>query len=428
MKFQTPRGTRDFLPKDMIKRQFVLDKIRSVFELWGFDPLETPAFEEWALLAAKSGGGEAIKEEVYHFKDKSDRELGLRFDLTVPTARVVASNPNIPRPFKRYQIGSVWRYDRPGTGRYREFTQADVDIFGSVNMDADALIISAACNCLKELGFKNFTVRISNRKLIEDLVISLGIDEKNVIDVFRSIDKLDKIGEDGVRGELTKKGIDSSAIKKLMKILLSDLESLESKVDLKGLNEIKDKVNEFGYDNAKIDLSLVRGLEYYTGTVFEIVLPDSSMSVAGGGRYDRLIELYGGKPTPAIGISLGIERIIEIMNERNMFNLSESNTKIFLVSITDSTKIRRQMIRLSALLRGMNIANEFDIMSRSLSKQLDYINSRKIPYAIIIGERELDKNMVKMKNMTSGEERELSIAIFEKDVERILAKDLSSKN
>src|SRR3989338_9130970 len=138
MKFQTPRGTRDFLPQEALKRQFVLDKVRRIFEIWGFDPLETPAFEEWSLLSAKSGGGEAIKEEVYYFKDKSDRELGLRFDLTVPTARVVANNPNLPKPFKRYQIGNVWRYDRPGAGRWREFTQCDVDIFGSSELSSDA--------------------------------------------------------------------------------------------------------------------------------------------------------------------------------------------------------------------------------------------------------------------------------------------------
>ncbi len=424
MEFQTPRGTRDFLPKDAIKRQFVLDKVRRIFELWGFDPLETPAFEEWRLLAAKSGGGEAIREEVYYFKDKSDRELGLRFDLTVPTARVVAINPNIPKPFKRYQIGNVWRYDRPGAGRYREFTQADVDIFGASSTDADALVIGVACNCLYELGFKDFIVRLNSRKLIEKLVLSVGVEQEKVLDIFRSIDKLEKIGEDGVKQELEKKGFYMATIKNVLRLISLNIETLKSKgfgEEIKSLEEIVEKIKDFGYENAQIDVSLVRGLEYYTGPVFEIVLPENkALTITAGGRYDKLIEVYGGKPTAAVGISLGIDRIMWIMDEKKMFEGKETNAKVFLVSIGDSSKVGRQIMRLSGLLRKIGISNEFDIMSRSLSKQLDYVNSKNIPYAIIVGEKELDKNVVKLKDMKSGEEKDISIAGFEKDISKMV--------
>lgn len=424
MEFQTPRGTRDFLPNEALKRQFVLDKVRKIFELWGFDPLETPAFEEWRLLAAKSGGGEAIREEVYYFKDKSDRELGLRFDLTVPTARIVATNPNIPKPFKRYQIGNVWRYDRPGAGRYREFTQADVDIFGSSSTDADALVIAVACNCLYELGFKDFILRLNSRKLIEKLVLSIGIDQNKVLDIFRSIDKLDKIGEEGVKEELQKKGFELAQIKNILKLISFNIETLKSKgveEEISLLQEIEEKVKDFGYENIKIEPSLVRGLEYYTGAVFEIILPgNKALTITAGGRYDKLIETYGGKPTPAVGISLGIDRIIFTMEEKNMFEEKEANSKIFLVAIGNSIKVKRQTTRLSIILRKIGISNEFDIMQRSLSKQLDYINSKKIPYAIIIGEKELDQNIVKLKDMKSGEEKDISISGFEKDISKLI--------
>ncbi len=201
MKFQTPRGTRDFLPEDMMKRQFVIDTARTVFENWGFDPLDTPAFEEYDLLTAKSG--EAVKDEIYHFKDKSDRDLGLRFDFTVPLARVVVNNPDIPKPFRRYQLGPVWRYDRPGSGRYREFWQADVDIVGAAGAPADAEVVACACDALRKMGMSNFYVKVNNRKIINSFLGKLNLDAP---DILRSIDKLEKIGDDGVKEELKEKG------------------------------------------------------------------------------------------------------------------------------------------------------------------------------------------------------------------------------
>src|SRR3989338_5157686 len=211
--FQPPRGTRDLLPEEAMKAQFIMDTARAVFEKWGFDPLETPAFEDFALLTAKSG--EAIKDEIYHFRDKSDRDLGLRFDFTVPLARVVASNPALPKPFKRYQMGTVWRYDRPGAGRYREFRQADVDIVGAPGAEADAEVVACACEVLQKIGISNFSVRVNNRKIINSF---LSKTNGNPLDILRSMDKLDKIGEEGVKQELETKGVkDVDSILKFIK-------------------------------------------------------------------------------------------------------------------------------------------------------------------------------------------------------------------
>ncbi|MFH0837172.1 MAG: histidine--tRNA ligase [Candidatus Aenigmatarchaeota archaeon] len=422
MNYRPPRGTRDILPEEMIRQQYVLDRMRKVAELCGFDTIETPGFEDWALLSAKSGGGEAIKEEVYYFKDKSDRELGLRFDFTVPLARFVANNPQLPKPFKRYQTGYVWRYDRPGAGRYREFRQFDMDIIGSSDVRSEAELLLTCCRIFKELGIEDFIIRVSDRRLIEGLVLDIGIDVNRVSDIFRSIDKLEKIGEEGVKEELIKKGFGSREINKIIEIISSDISDIKSKTvvnivrDLMRLEELMDDYK----DNIKIDLSLVRGLDYYTGIVFEIGTKDGKLSLAGGGRYDKLVELYGGKPTPAMGIALGFARIVELMESRGLLNLGKTNTKAFVISIGDSLKVTRQVMNIVNKLRDSGIAAEYDIMNRSLSKQLDYVNTKGISYAIIVGEKELDKNIVKLKNMKSGEEKDISIATFEQDVSRMI--------
>ncbi len=338
--FQPPRGTRDLPPAEMKKRLFVLDKIRERFELWGFEPLETPAFESWELLAKKFGGGEEIKKEIYYFKDKSNRELGLRFDLTVPMARYVASS-SLTKPFKRYQIGRVWRYDRPGAGRWREFWQADIDVVGSKEPEADALVVAVCCDVLEQLGIKNFTIKINNRKLIEGFLQSIKID--NVLDVMRSIDKIEKFGEEEVEKEL-KNIIPEEKIKRIFNFIKTGFENIEPKNELmkQGTKEINDFVSlikEFGFEKyIKIDLSIVRGLDYYTGLVFETMLPKYKLTVAAGGRYDNLIELFGGKPTPATGISFGIDRLIESVTDYR----EKSKIMIAIVKPDSTMQIKRK--------------------------------------------------------------------------------------
>jgi len=218
MKFQPPKGTRDYMPEQAAKLQKLLDIVRSVFEKYGFAPLFTPVFEDFRLLSAKGGLGEAVKDEIYYFKDKSDRELGLRFDLTMPLVRVIASNPQLKLPFKRYAIGRVWRYDQPQAMRYREFWQADIDVVGTGSTVADVECLAATCECLERLGFQDFFIRINNRKVVQS-VFEKSIEGENIKDVFRVIDKLDKIGEEGVRAELEQKITDSRNIAKIIKFL-----------------------------------------------------------------------------------------------------------------------------------------------------------------------------------------------------------------
>jgi histidyl-tRNA synthetase len=416
MKFQPPRGTRDFMPEDAIRRQAVLSTIWNIFEKWGFDPLETPAFEDWALLSAKQGGGEEIKNEIYYFKDKSDRELGLRFDFTVPLARVVASNPNLPKPFRRYQIGPVWRYDRPGSGRWREFYQADIDIVGAPTGEADALCVAVACECMHALGFEDFSVRVSNRKIIEAFLLVSGVKKENVTGVLRSIDKLNKIGENGVADELKGKNIDTRLVKKILEFTkirtLAEAKKhvYKDKLGSEGVAELENIFNlceSFGIsDNVKFDLGLVRGLEYYTGPVFEIAA-GVDVSVGGGGRYDNLIETIGGKPTPATGISFGADRLVLAMQEKNLLKAEKTKTKIYVAAVGESVK--NSIITLARELANKGISVEFDLMERSLSKQLEYANARGVPFAFIIGEKELEKNSAKLRDMKSGKEYEIHL-------------------
>ncbi|MBI2578597.1 MAG: histidine--tRNA ligase [Candidatus Aenigmarchaeota archaeon] len=407
-KFQTPRGTRDFLPEKMLRRQFVLDTLRAVFEKWGYEPLETPAFEDWALLSAKQGGGEEIKKEIFYFKDKGDREVGLRFDLTVPLARVVAGNPQLPKPFKRYAIGRVWRYDEPQAGRYREFWQADVDIIGSPESDADAEIIAIACEALLVLGFKEFQIRLNNRKILESFVKSLGI--KDPMAVFRAVDKLEKTGEEQVRKEL-KKTVSSAQADEIMKFLkireTEELRSLaksdEMREAIAELESVLNSMKGYGYSAfVRSDMSLVRGLEYYTGPVFEIKVGKARLSIGGGGRYDKLIELFGGKPTPATGISFGVERLVDIMEAEKMLDTPKTIARVFIASAGD---VRPAVLKAAKELRRLGINCEYDVMQRDLGKQLQYVNARSVPFVLIIGEKEVKEGVYRLRDMKSGEEQ-----------------------
>ncbi len=411
--FQTARGVRDTMPEDMIRQQYVISVIQKIYEKYGFDPLDTPAFEEWGLLSAKQGGGEEIKQEIYYFKDKSDRELGLRFDLTVPLARIIAASPDLPKPFKRYQIGKVWRYDKPGANRFREFWQADIDIVGSESMEAEAECLKAICEIFYELGFSDFIIRINNRKTIQAFVEFVGI--KNYVDVFRTIDKLDKIGEDGVKKELEGKGVEKEKIKKILDFIkIRNAKNVKTYVSdgVEDLESITEMMGEYS-KNVQVDMSLVRGLEYYTGPVFEISLGKqidasgvgSSLSVGGGGRYDNLTEAIGGKKIPATGISIGVDRVVSAMTEKNMFKFGKTATKIFVINVNE--KAKKNSILITNQLRELDIPAEFDLMNRSLSKQLDYASSRGIPFVIVVGEKELNSKKAKVRNMKTGEEKDI---------------------
>jgi histidyl-tRNA synthetase len=414
MKFQPLKGTRDFLPEEARIRQEVLATVKNVFETFGFQPLETPSLESWEVLAAKKGGGPEVLKETYSFKDKSGRMVGLIYDLTVPLARVVASNPDLPLPFKRYQIQKVWRYGDVAKGRLREFLQCDIDTVGSESMLADAEVIACAVTVLEKLGFKDFFVRINNRKLLSALLKQAGI-EKKVEDVLRAIDKLDKIGVDGVKEELKRLKVPESSIKKLLELIsikgdasiLEEVKKVLGKCE--GISELEELLSFLALmgvsERIRVDLSLARGLDYYTGPIFEISVEEGVGSIAGGGRYDKLIGILSGRDIPATGISLGIERILEVMKSRKMVEERRSSVKAFVAYPNQS--ILNEVLKLVKELRSSNIKTDFDLRGRKLTRQLEYADALKIPYVIILGETELKKGVVRVRDMQKREEFEV---------------------
>jgi len=416
----TPRGTRDFLPKDMILFNNLIDTIRKTYEKYGFVPLDTPVFEKLSVLTKKGGGGEEIKKEIYVFKDKNGRELGLRFDLTVPSARVVANNTSIKMPFKRYYINKVWRYNRPGKGRFREFWQSDIDIYGVEDMTADAECIACTSEALMNIGFKEFMILINDREILNEVVRDAGVPKENVISVFRAMDKLDKISVEGVKEELKKINLKEKTIKKILEILnLSGkfeavLKIMKKKYSTnKGLKRLEELYKLLKYydlkDRIVFDLSLVRGLEYYTGPIFEIRSTKKGYgSLGGGGRYDNLLKLYGKKSIPAVGFSIGIERVFSLMKELRSVKEKESLTNVFVAPI--GKKMLDEAIILTQTIRDAGISTEYDLMGKSLSKQLEYASNKKIPFVIIVGEKDMKQNKVVVRDMRLGKDNKMYLA------------------
>ncbi|MBN2367460.1 ATP phosphoribosyltransferase regulatory subunit, partial [Candidatus Woesearchaeota archaeon] len=326
MKLQNAKGVRDFLPEEMIPRQKILDKLRAIFELYGYNPLETPAVERLDVLTSKFAGGEEILKEIFKVNDQGKRELGLRYDLTVPMCKVVGMNPNLGLPFKRYQIQEVYRDGPIKLGRYRSFLQCDIDVVGPKSMAAEAEILSIVSTFFSE--YFDFRIKVNNRKLLNGILEAASI-KKDKMSAVLSIDKLEKIGAKGVKEELKEKGFPKKEIDSLMKILSIDgsnaeiLKKLEpvikSEEGKQGIAELKDLLGyckSMAVKNICIDISLARGLEYYTGPIFEVVLNGSEItsSLAGGGRYDKMISGFlGSGDYPATGISFGIEPIFEAL-------------------------------------------------------------------------------------------------------------------
>lgn len=407
MKFGRPRGMRDFLPAEMRGRRMILDSVRRVFECHGFEEMDTPAIEMWEVLAAK--GGEEVERQIYKFQDKGGRWLGLRFDLTVPLARVVASNPDLTKPFKRYCIAKVWRYEEPQSGRFREFVQADIDIVGSPKMEADMECVSTAVDALRGIGLSGFEVKINNRKILEGIVEGLGIDSVRAGKVFRALDRLEKVGADAVAAEMAGAGLSDREAGRILDFTEhKGSEALDyvkselagSKAAMEGLQEIERILSlapPFGLSGTlEVDFSLVRGLDYYTGPVFEIKAKDAQIgSIGGGGRYDRLIERFGGAPTPATGISLGIERLNEVLAAK--LGSGAGGPTVFVANVNES--VMADAIRISREIASKGIPSEADIMGRRLGRQLEYAEKRGIPYVLIVGPEELKSGKFKLRDM-----------------------------
>lgn len=389
IKTQTLKGFRDFLPEDAIRRQFVIGKMKSVFERFGFDPLETPALEYAETLLGKYGA-EADKL-LYLFEDRGGRTVGMRYDQTVPASRVVAQyGQDLPMPFKRYQIQPVWRAENTQRGRYREFLQCDFDTFGEGSYTADAEAIAVIYAVLTELGFTSFRILVNDRTLFGDLSP----------EAITSIDKLAKIGEEGVRKELTAKGFDPSA-----------LDAIRDNKPSVMLREILSMLPALGVPTSAVrfDPTLARGLDYYTSTIIEVSVDGyDAGSVGGGGRYDNLIGKFTGKSVPAVGFAFGFDRIIEAMVQANL--LPEKNTATRAFVAVFSPALFHASLTLVSRLRSEGIAAETSLeASAKLEKQLKYADRKGIPYAVIQGPQEQKKNIVQLKNMATQTQEELSV-------------------
>jgi len=404
--FQTVRGMRDLPPEKTGKWLFLRDTFTHVFRKYGFEPLQTPMVEYFKALAMKGAGGDVIKDDIYYFKDKSGRELGLRFDLTIPLARFVAKNKDLPKPFKRYTIDRVYRYDRPGQNRYREFMQADVDIVGSASAYADFEILAITIEVMKKLGLK-FFIKINNQKLLEEIAIRCGVGKNNAGQCLRCLDKLDKIGIEGVKNELKKNKIPAKVVNVLKNKDLQDIEKmLQDKTGLQELDQLLQLLKKENLDKyTKVDLCLARGLDYYTGNVFEVMAKGAESSVAGGGRYDKLIGLFGGQENPAVGISFGIDRLLDLLEKKIPV---EACPKVFVAAV--GKEMQQPALELTQKIRQLGISASMDLNARGISKNLDYVNKVGIPFVAIIGEKECKEKCFTLKEMASGKEKKIKIS------------------
>jgi histidyl-tRNA synthetase len=403
---------RDLMGLEIQIRDYLVAKAVKVFRAFGYEPLDSPIMELWETLSAK--GGEEIESETFKFTDKGEREVGLRFDLTVPLARIAATNPHLPKPFKRYAIGKAWRYDRPQAGRYREFMQADVDIIGASSPAADAEVVLVALEFLRQVFKEDYIIRINNRKVLKGLIESADINEEVAFECFRAIDKLDKIGIDGVREELVNRGIkpesgdfilDSISLQGSGLDILDEFKQLlqKSQIGIEGVEELVIMAEIF--EEAKVenvtrfDLSLARGLDYYTGPVFEVAYLKGPQvgSIGGGGRYDQLIEKFGGPSTPATGISLGIERIIDVLMASEIKTEFDITTDVYIAPI-DETMVRFAMDIQTSLVRS-GVSCETDLMGRPLKKLLEIADSKDVKSVVIVGPRDLKKGEVSVRDM-----------------------------
>ncbi len=431
-----PKGTRDFGPGEMKKREYLFKIFKDTFSLYGFNALETPSMENINVLNGKYGeegdklifrildSGDFIKD-VDNIESKDSNNLrkeiskkGLRYDLTVPFARYVSMNRDkITLPFKRYQIQNVWRADRPQKGRFREFYQCDVDYIGTKSIVCEAEIIDLVYSIFEKLKIQDFSVKLNNRKVLFGIVETLSLQD-NFDKICIIIDKIDKIGKDKFAEELKNIDLSKSQIEKLNSVLFFDgsnddkikfLKDFLSKssTGLEGINEIENLTKlskEFIFD-----INLARGLSYYTSSIFEVILDEKNIgSLCGGGRYDDLTEIFGYKDISGIGISFGIERIYEIMKERNLFPDS-INKKDTVLVCSMSEKYLDDSLRISSILRNNNISTDLYPNNPKLKKQLQYANNNDIPYVIIIGEDEVTSKLFTLKDMETGNQEKLGI-------------------
>ena len=421
---RTLAGFMELLPNEQILFNQMKEKIQKTYERYGFLPLNTPIIELSEVLLAKAGG--ETEKQIYRF-EKGDTDLALRFDLTVPLAKYVAKNyGNLSFPFRRYQIGKVYRGEKAQKGRYREFYQCDIDIIGDGELDIinDAELPSVIYTLFKELGFDDFTIKINNRKLLSGLFESLS-QEIEAIEILRIIDKIEKIGKEAVIKELEKLGLKENDISRIIEFIeidgstdekLQQIEQLkiENETYKKGLNEIKDVIKYvrlFGIpeQNFSLDLTIARGLDYYTGTVYETFLNNYRElgSVCSGGRYENLAENYTNKKLPGVGISIGLTRLFYKLNELNIIKAEKrSVSEILIIPMTENLQ---KPIEIANTLRNAGINTEIYLNNKKLKAKMKYADKLQIPYVMVVGEDEINSNILKIKNMETGEEKTIEM-------------------
>jgi histidyl-tRNA synthetase len=436
-----PKGTRDFSPTEVAKRQYIIQTIKSNFEKFGFQPIETPSFENSETLMGKYGeegdrlifkilnsGDYLAKANASHLDGKDSAKLtssisekALRYDLTVPFARYVVQHQNeIEFPFKRYQIQPVWRADRPQKGRFREFFQCDADVVGSKSLWQEVELVQLYDTVFTALGLKGVTVKINNRKILSGIAEVIGASDK-LIDFTVALDKLDKIGEEGVKKEMIEKGITEDAIVKV-EPLFNFTGSITEKIEklglllttsdegMKGVEELRficDNVSKLGLTSATLDLdvTLARGLNYYTGAIFEVSAPQGVAmgSIGGGGRYDDLTGIFGLKNMSGVGISFGLDRIYLVVEELNLFPKTvTATTKALFINYGDSEAF--YAMQAIQKLRAAGVKVELYPDDTKVAKQFQHADKRSIPFAVIVGEHEIESNLYSLKNLLTGEQ------------------------
>ncbi len=422
---KTLPGFMELLPQDQILFNEMKEKIQKNYEKYGFIPLDTPIIESAEILLAKAGG--ETEKQIYRF-NKGENDLALRFDLTVPLAKYVAKNYNdLTFPFRRYQIGKVYRGEKAQRGRFREFYQCDIDIIGDGELGIinDAELPSIIYTTFKELGFERFKIRINNRKILNGIFEELNLKEKSV-EVMRIIDKIAKIGNEAVKEEFRKLGIEEKSIEKIMQFILIEgttdeklkaLEKLEIKNELfnLGVTELKEVIKNIRYfgipeNNFKIDYSIARGLDYYTGTVYETFFDDYEElgSVCSGGRYENLAENYTDKKLPGVGISIGLTRLFDQLNNLKLITSEEKSiSKVLVISMCENDN--GVTLKTATELRKANINTQIYFEDKKIKAKFKYADKLQIPYVVIIGEDEIKTNTVTLKNMKTGEQETLKI-------------------
>ncbi len=428
---QPPKGTRDFLPEEMVLRRKVMEIIRECFILYGFVEIDSPVFEYFELLSRKCGS--EIEKEIYVFEDKAKRKLGLRFEFTSPLGRYYGTNAEkLTKPFKRYIIGKVYRYENTQAGRYREFYQADADIIGSYSMKAENELLDLAVFTLEKLGLGNYEIVINDRKILDGIINAAGIDESRKDAALRALDKMAKIEEKGVIEEFKENGIveekyrsftefikfeeDLTDIRKLdnlserLKGRINDKSALDKAME--GISELKHIINAAtaGLNFIKYDPLLVRGLGYYTGPIFEIKSKNAVIgSFAAGGRYDNLVELYGARPEGACGISFGVERIIDIIvgRDKEILKSLSSPVKLYIVYLSENERVfalkTAKVFRLKGINTELSVSGEPNI-----GKEIKYADKKGIEYFALIGEKEASEQKIALKNLKTRKEIFLS--------------------